>query len=193
MDRGFKICLFALKSKTALSAEACWWTWLEKLLIVISEGSWFPKLYLRGGSKYLQLAASLYSRVKMLGVVSVFQHDEGANCGNLGSDVGKGRYLMFPYATDGARENNDKFSPCSIKHVSNILKLKKDDCFTGEEEISVSCILFTLCTSCCSLQAISVCVYLLMCLSACLFILGSQWSAHLWKPDHRGRWGVWCR
>uniref|UniRef100_A0A3P8NE71 ADAM10 endopeptidase n=1 Tax=Astatotilapia calliptera TaxID=8154 RepID=A0A3P8NE71_ASTCA len=61
-------------------------------------------------------------------------HDEGANCGNLDSDVGKGRYLMFPYATDGARENNDKFSPCSIKHVSNILKLKKDDCFTVSDQ-----------------------------------------------------------
>lgn len=56
-------------------------------------------------------------------------HDEGSNCGNLGSDAGKGRYLMFPYATDGAHENNDKFSPCSIKRISNILKLKKDDCF----------------------------------------------------------------
>lgn len=60
------------------------------------------------------------------------QHDEDSNCGNLGSDAGKGRYLMFPYATDGTRENNDKFSPCSIKLISKILKLKKDDCFTGE-------------------------------------------------------------
>uniref|UniRef100_A0A8C4DEH5 ADAM10 endopeptidase n=1 Tax=Dicentrarchus labrax TaxID=13489 RepID=A0A8C4DEH5_DICLA len=56
-------------------------------------------------------------------------HDEGSNCGNLGSTGGKGRYLMFPHATDEVRENNDKFSPCSIKHISKILKLKKDDCF----------------------------------------------------------------
>ncbi|KAM9385116.1 disintegrin and metalloproteinase domain-containing protein 10 [Pholidichthys leucotaenia] len=56
-------------------------------------------------------------------------HDEGSNCGNLGSNTGKGRYLMYPYATDGVRENNEKFSPCSIKRISKILRLKKDDCF----------------------------------------------------------------
>lgn len=41
---------------------------------------------------------------------------------------------MFPHATDEVRENNDKFSPCSIKHISMILGLKKDDCFVGEKE-----------------------------------------------------------
>uniref|UniRef100_A0A3B4U629 Disintegrin and metalloproteinase domain-containing protein 10-like n=1 Tax=Seriola dumerili TaxID=41447 RepID=A0A3B4U629_SERDU len=56
-------------------------------------------------------------------------HDEGSNCGNLGSSGGKGRYLMFPHATDEVRENNEKFSHCSIKHISKMLKLKKDDCF----------------------------------------------------------------
>ncbi|XP_038571904.1 disintegrin and metalloproteinase domain-containing protein 10 isoform X2 [Micropterus salmoides] len=61
-------------------------------------------------------------------------HDEGSNCGNLGSTGGKGRYLMFPHATDEVRENNDKFSPCSIKHISRILKLKKDDCFVVSDQ-----------------------------------------------------------
>ncbi|KAG7283705.1 hypothetical protein CRUP_020478 [Coryphaenoides rupestris] len=61
-------------------------------------------------------------------------HDEGSNCGNLGSSRGKGRYLMFPQATDEIRENNERFSACSIKHISKILRLKKDDCFVGEEE-----------------------------------------------------------
>uniref|UniRef100_A0A672IIN6 ADAM10 endopeptidase n=1 Tax=Salarias fasciatus TaxID=181472 RepID=A0A672IIN6_SALFA len=61
-------------------------------------------------------------------------HDEGPNCGNLGSSGGKGRYLMFPHATDEVRENNDKFSPCSIKHISKILKLKKDDCFVVSDQ-----------------------------------------------------------
>lgn len=68
-----------------------------------------------------------------MGILSVFQHDEGSNCGNLGSTGGKGRYLMFPHATDEVRENNDKFSPCSVKHISKILNLKKDDCFVGEK------------------------------------------------------------
>ncbi|CAJ1060495.1 disintegrin and metalloproteinase domain-containing protein 10 [Xyrichtys novacula] len=56
-------------------------------------------------------------------------HDQGSNCGDLGSSRGKGRYLMFPEATDEVRDNNDKFSPCSINFISEILKLKKDDCF----------------------------------------------------------------
>ncbi|XP_068599865.1 disintegrin and metalloproteinase domain-containing protein 10 [Brachionichthys hirsutus] len=56
-------------------------------------------------------------------------HDEGSNCGSLGSAGGKGRYLMFPHATDEVRENNEKLSPCSVKQISKILKLKKDDCF----------------------------------------------------------------
>uniref|UniRef100_A0A665VDG7 ADAM10 endopeptidase n=1 Tax=Echeneis naucrates TaxID=173247 RepID=A0A665VDG7_ECHNA len=56
-------------------------------------------------------------------------HDEGSNCGDLGSTSGKGRYLMFPQATDEVRENNDKLSHCSITHISAILELKKDDCF----------------------------------------------------------------
>ncbi|CAG07964.1 unnamed protein product, partial [Tetraodon nigroviridis] len=56
-------------------------------------------------------------------------HDEGSNCGNLGSVGGKGRYLMFPHASDGVHENNDKLSPCSIARISEILQLKKDECF----------------------------------------------------------------
>ncbi|XP_077440563.1 disintegrin and metalloproteinase domain-containing protein 10 isoform X2 [Vanacampus margaritifer] len=56
-------------------------------------------------------------------------HDEGSNCGNLGSSGGKGRYLMFPQATDDVRENNDKLSICSVGHISELLRLKKDDCF----------------------------------------------------------------
>lgn len=66
----------------------------------------------------------------------MLQHDEGPNCGNLGSTGGEGRYLMFPHATDEVRENNDKFSPCSIQHIHKILKLKKDECFVGEKEKS---------------------------------------------------------
>uniref|UniRef100_A0A3B3SBC5 Disintegrin and metalloproteinase domain-containing protein 10-like n=1 Tax=Paramormyrops kingsleyae TaxID=1676925 RepID=A0A3B3SBC5_9TELE len=61
-------------------------------------------------------------------------HDEGTNCGSLGSTDGKGRFLMFPHATDGLQENNDKFSPCSIKHISSLLRVKKDDCFVESDQ-----------------------------------------------------------
>ncbi|XP_048833364.1 disintegrin and metalloproteinase domain-containing protein 10 isoform X1 [Brienomyrus brachyistius] len=61
-------------------------------------------------------------------------HDVGTNCGSLGSTDGKGRFLMFPHATDGLQENNDKFSPCSIKHISSLLRVKKDDCFVESDQ-----------------------------------------------------------
>lgn len=43
---------------------------------------------------------------------------------------------MFPHATDGLQANNDKFSPCSTKHISSLLRVKKDDCFVGEERFA---------------------------------------------------------
>ncbi|KAK2907836.1 hypothetical protein Q8A73_008909 [Channa argus] len=61
-------------------------------------------------------------------------HDEGSNCGDLGSTGGKGRYLMFPQATDDELENNAKFSHCSITHITNILKVKKDNCFVASDQ-----------------------------------------------------------
>ncbi|XP_037324998.2 disintegrin and metalloproteinase domain-containing protein 10 [Pungitius pungitius] len=61
-------------------------------------------------------------------------HDEGSSCGDMGSSGGKGRYLMFPHATDEVRENNDKFSPCSIEQISRVLALKKDDCFVVSDQ-----------------------------------------------------------
>lgn len=39
---------------------------------------------------------------------------------------------MFPHASDGVRENNDKLSPCSVHRISELLQLKKDECFVGE-------------------------------------------------------------
>ncbi|KAG5850792.1 disintegrin and metalloproteinase domain-containing protein 10 [Anguilla anguilla] len=61
-------------------------------------------------------------------------HDEGKNCGNLGSTGGKGRFLMFPHATNEVQENNDKFSPCSITFISNLLRIKKDKCFIDSDQ-----------------------------------------------------------
>uniref|UniRef100_A0A671VJI1 ADAM10 endopeptidase n=1 Tax=Sparus aurata TaxID=8175 RepID=A0A671VJI1_SPAAU len=62
-----------------------------------------------------------------------FAHELGHS---LGSPVSHRHteYLMFPHATDEVRENNDKFSPCSVKHISKILNLKKDDCFVVSDQ-----------------------------------------------------------
>ncbi|XP_039622940.1 disintegrin and metalloproteinase domain-containing protein 10 isoform X1 [Polypterus senegalus] len=53
-------------------------------------------------------------------------HDEGQECV---ASSNRGNYLMFPYASDGSQENNNKFSPCTIKAISGLLMNKKDQCF----------------------------------------------------------------
>ncbi|KAJ7993144.1 hypothetical protein DPEC_G00269380 [Dallia pectoralis] len=61
-------------------------------------------------------------------------HDEGSNCGDLGSSEGNGRFLMFPQASNEVRENNHKLSPCSVNQISQVLKVKKDDCFVVSDQ-----------------------------------------------------------
>uniref|UniRef100_A0A452I9I9 ADAM10 endopeptidase n=1 Tax=Gopherus agassizii TaxID=38772 RepID=A0A452I9I9_9SAUR len=56
-------------------------------------------------------------------------HDESEECARFSFDTTHGNYLMFSYATDGWQYNNDKFSPCSIEYIGNILRAKKDRCF----------------------------------------------------------------
>uniref|UniRef100_K7FQJ4 Peptidase M12B domain-containing protein n=1 Tax=Pelodiscus sinensis TaxID=13735 RepID=K7FQJ4_PELSI len=59
-------------------------------------------------------------------------HDETEACARFSFDTTYGNYLMFSRATDGQQYNNDKFSPCSIEHIGNILSTKKDRCFVGK-------------------------------------------------------------
>uniref|UniRef100_A0A672MP65 Si:ch1073-396h14.1 n=1 Tax=Sinocyclocheilus grahami TaxID=75366 RepID=A0A672MP65_SINGR len=61
------------------------------------------------------------------------QHDEGSDCGGLEITGDKGRFLMFPQASYKIEENSDKFSPCSLRHMSRILNIKKDKCFVVSE------------------------------------------------------------
>ncbi|XP_067872028.1 disintegrin and metalloproteinase domain-containing protein 10-like [Heterodontus francisci] len=59
-------------------------------------------------------------------------HDEGEECipsESSSSQRNAGNFLMFPYASDGHEYNNDRLSPCTIRHVSKILMAKKDQCF----------------------------------------------------------------
>ncbi|XP_037957354.1 disintegrin and metalloproteinase domain-containing protein 10 homolog isoform X2 [Teleopsis dalmanni] len=48
-----------------------------------------------------------------------------------------GNFIMFASATSGDRPNNSKFSPCSIRNISNVLDVlvgnTKRDCFTASE------------------------------------------------------------
>ncbi|XP_078391256.1 disintegrin and metalloproteinase domain-containing protein 10-like, partial [Cetorhinus maximus] len=63
-------------------------------------------------------------------------HDEGEECIPSESPslpTNDGNFLMFPYASDGVEYNNDKLSPCSIRHISKILLAKKDQCFEDSD------------------------------------------------------------
>ncbi|XP_053556684.1 disintegrin and metalloproteinase domain-containing protein 10-like [Bombina bombina] len=57
-------------------------------------------------------------------------HDGSDECSHIINENSNGNYLMYRYATDGTQYNNDKFSPCSIKMIGNLLRKKKDQCFT---------------------------------------------------------------
>ncbi|XP_076847784.1 disintegrin and metalloproteinase domain-containing protein 10 [Brachyhypopomus gauderio] len=61
-------------------------------------------------------------------------HDEGSDCGGLEITGGKGRFLMFPQAADVVQENSDRFSPCSLRHISRLLQIKKDKCFVVSDQ-----------------------------------------------------------
>ncbi|KAI4872957.1 hypothetical protein NFI96_023641 [Prochilodus magdalenae] len=61
-------------------------------------------------------------------------HDEGLDCGDIEITKGRGRFLMFPHATDNVLENSDRFSPCSLHHISQLLKIKKDICFVVSDQ-----------------------------------------------------------
>ncbi|XP_072100121.1 disintegrin and metalloproteinase domain-containing protein 10 isoform X1 [Mobula birostris] len=59
-------------------------------------------------------------------------HDEGEECippESSDSQSSGGNYLMFPFASNGLEYNNDKLSPCTIRHISKVLLEKKDQCF----------------------------------------------------------------
>jgi len=77
------------------------------------------------------MAGQLEHLLRLHFVICLCQHDEDSDCGGLEITGGKGRFLMFPQATSKIEENNDKFSPCSLRHTSRILKIKKDRCFVG--------------------------------------------------------------
>lgn len=66
----------------------------------------------------------------------VSQHDSGSECtpGESKSQDKKerGNYIMYARATSGDKLNNNKFSVCSIKNISQVLEKKRGSCFVGE-------------------------------------------------------------
>lgn len=66
---------------------------------------------------------------------SFWQHDSGTECTpgeskNLGQKE-NGNYIMYARATSGDKLNNNKFSLCSIRNISQVLEKKRNNCFVG--------------------------------------------------------------
>nr|KAI8744900.1 ADAM 17-like protease isoform X2 [Biomphalaria glabrata] len=60
------------------------------------------------------------------------EHDaETSECAP--SSFNKGKFLMFPYAVSGYEENNNEFSPCSKRYVTEVLLAKAGSCFKEKE------------------------------------------------------------
>lgn len=67
---------------------------------------------------------------------SVFQHDSGSDCtpgeAKTQDQKERGNYIMYARATSGDKFNNNKFSICSIRNISQVLDKKRFSCFVGE-------------------------------------------------------------
>lgn len=63
------------------------------------------------------------------------QHDSGSECtpGESKSQdkKEKGNYIMYARATSGDKLNNNKFSICSVRNISQVLEKKRSNCFVG--------------------------------------------------------------
>ncbi|XP_039626154.1 disintegrin and metalloproteinase domain-containing protein 10 isoform X1 [Polypterus senegalus] len=59
-------------------------------------------------------------------------HDSGSDCtpGESSSpQKERGNYIMYARATSGDKLNNNKFSSCSIRNISQVLEKKRNNCF----------------------------------------------------------------
>lgn len=63
------------------------------------------------------------------------KHDSGSECtpGESKSQdkKEKGNYIMYARATSGDKLNNNKFSICSVRNISQVLEKKRSNCFVG--------------------------------------------------------------
>lgn len=68
-------------------------------------------------------------------LLSRSQHDSGSECtpGESKSQdkKEKGNYIMYARATSGDKLNNNKFSICSVRNISQVLEKKRSNCFVG--------------------------------------------------------------
>lgn len=69
-------------------------------------------------------------------LLSIWQHDSGSECTPGESRISdmkeRGNYIMYARATSGDKLNNNKFSICSIRNISQVLEKKRALCFVGK-------------------------------------------------------------
>lgn len=75
-------------------------------------------------------------------LLSILQHDSGSECTpgeSKTSDMKeRGNYIMYARATSGDKLNNNKFSICSIRNISQVLDKKRSQCFVGKSFLLVA-------------------------------------------------------
>lgn len=49
----------------------------------------------------------------------------------------RGNYIMYARATSGDKLNNNKFSICSIRNISQVLDKKRSQCFVGKNFLHI--------------------------------------------------------
>lgn len=72
----------------------------------------------------------------------IWQHDSGTECTpgeSKTSDMKeRGNYIMYARATSGDKLNNNKFSICSIRNISQVLDKKRALCFVGKNFLHIA-------------------------------------------------------
>ncbi|XP_023084412.1 disintegrin and metalloproteinase domain-containing protein 10 [Piliocolobus tephrosceles] len=84
-------------------------------------------------SKYLNFVNDRDKRKECKREEIIELHDSGTECTpgeskNLGQKE-NGNYIMYARATSGDKLNNNKFSLCSIRNISQVLEKKRNNCF----------------------------------------------------------------
>ncbi|XP_019849541.1 PREDICTED: ADAM 17-like protease [Amphimedon queenslandica] len=85
----------------------------------------------RARSRLLLLAEAVIITAHEIGHNWGAQHDDSSSSECSPSPENGGKYLMYPIAQDGTADNNNVFSPCSVRGVSRVLNTHESDCFTA--------------------------------------------------------------
>src|SRR4029434_1255593 len=99
---------------------------------------------------------------------------------------------MYARATSGDKFNNNKFSECSVRNISQVLDKKRGNCFVGESTLlchSYFCVCVCVCVCVCGW--VCVCVGVCVCVCVCGYVCVCV-SVSLCVCTRLHRVGVYC-